>query len=113
MAAECIFCRIASGDAEARVAYETDDLIAFHDANAQAPIHILIIPRKHIPRLDAADDADAPLLGALLLAARNIAAQENLSAFRLVANNGAGAGQSVDHLHFHLLAGRNFSWPPG
>ena len=113
MAADCIFCRIASGDAEARVVYETDDLMAFHDMNAQAPIHILVIPRQHIARVSAAEPGDAGVLGALLLAAGEIAEQENLDAFRLVTNNGAGAGQSVDHLHFHLLAGRNFSWPPG
>ncbi len=72
-----------------------------------------MIPRQHIARVSEAEPGDADVLGALLLAAGKIAEQENLNAFRLVTNNGAGAGQSVDHLHFHLLAGRNFSWPPG
>jgi histidine triad (HIT) family protein len=112
--ADCIFCKIASGEINARIVYEDADTLAFLDLNPQAPKHALIIPRRHITRLTAAEDSDAELLGKLQLAAARTAKFLKVEdAFRLVTNNGKGAGQSVDHLHYHLLAGRKLMWPPG
>jgi histidine triad (HIT) family protein len=94
--------------------FEDDDLIAIKDINPQAPTHLLIIPKKHISGLSAAGDEDAALLGKLQLAARDLARRGKLEAgFRVVVNNGRGAGQTVDHIHYHLLAGRRMAWPPG
>ena len=110
----CPFCRIVAGELPASKVYETDTLLAFHDLSPKAPTHILVIPKKHIARLADAANADAALLGELMLAAGTIARQEGVGeGFRLVLNNGAEAGQSVFHLHLHLLAGRRMSWPPG
>ncbi|MCI7043999.1 HIT domain-containing protein [Candidatus Avelusimicrobium faecicola] len=109
----CIFCGIADGSVKSQLVYEDDEVVAFKDLNPQAPTHLLIIPRKHIARLDEAQPQDALLLGKLLLVAQKLAKQFNLKDFRLVTNNGKGAGQSVDHLHFHLMAGRRFNWPAG
>ena len=112
--ADCIFCRIAEGRVNAKVVHEDDDTLAFVDLNPQAPTHVLIIPKRHIERLAAAGEADAALLGKLQLAAAAVARKLNVEgSFRLVTNNGKGAGQSVDHLHYHLLAGRKLLWPPG
>ncbi len=112
--ANCLFCRIASGEINSRIVYEDPDVLAFMDLNPQAPTHILIIPRRHLDRLTSAAPEDAELLGKLQLAAAKIAADLKVEgAFRLVTNNGRGAGQSVDHLHYHLLAGRKLMWPPG
>lgn len=111
---DCIFCRIANGEIPARIELETDDLVAFHDLAPQAPWHLLVVPKRHLASLGAAQESDAPLLGRLLTAARELAhAAGHGDAFRLVANCGESAGQSVFHLHFHLLAGRRFGWPPG
>lgn len=109
----CIFCGIAEGSIKSQLIYEDDDVVAFKDLNPQAPTHILIIPRQHIARVSEAGDADALILGKVLLVARDLAKKLNLKDFRLVTNNGKGAGQSVDHLHFHLMAGRRFLWPAG
>jgi histidine triad (HIT) family protein len=109
----CIFCGIADGSIKSQLIYEDDDVVAFKDLNPQAPTHLLIIPRKHIARLSEADEKDALLLGKILLVAKKLAKQFDLKDFRLVTNNGKGAGQSVDHLHFHLMAGRRFLWPAG
>lgn len=109
----CIFCGIADGSIKSQLIYEDEDVVAFKDLNPQAPTHLLIIPREHIARLDEADDKHALLLGKLLLVAKKLAKQFNLKDFRLVTNNGKGAGQSVEHLHFHLMAGRRFNWPAG
>jgi histidine triad (HIT) family protein len=87
--------------------------VAFRDIAPQAPTHVLVIPRKPIARLSESEDADEALLGHLLGVARKVASQEGLGDFRLVVNDGAGAGQSVFHLHVHVLGGRSFSWPPG
>jgi len=111
--ADSIFGRIARGELAADVVYEDDRALAFRDINPQAPTHILVIPRKPIERLSGADSSDAPLLGHLLDVARKVASQEGLRDFRLVVNDGAGAGQTVFHLHVHVLGGRTFGWPPG
>lgn len=111
--ADTIFGRIARGEMDAKLVYEDDRALAFHDINPQAPTHLLVIPRKPIERLDAAGEADAGLLGHLLLVAKRVAADAGLSDYRLVVNNGSGAGQTVFHLHLHVLGGRPLSWPPG
>ena len=111
--ADSIFGRIARGELKADVVYEDDRALAFRDINPQAPTHILVIPRKPIERLSAADSSDAALLGHLLDVARKVASQEGLRDFRLVVNDGPGAGQTVFHLHIHILGGRTFDWPPG
>ena len=110
-----LFEKIAAGQIPARLVHEADDFIAFHDANPQAPVHVLIVPRRPIPRLAEAQPGDADLLGRMLLAARSIAADLGVaeSGYRLVINNGRDAGESVPHLHIHLLAGRALQWPPG
>jgi histidine triad (HIT) family protein len=110
---DTIFGKIARGEANADVVYEDDRALAFRDLTPQAPTHILVIPRKPIDRLSAAGEDDASLLGHLMLVARRVAADAGLEDFRLVVNNGAGAGQSVFHLHLHVLGGRPFGWPPG
>ncbi len=111
----CLFCRIVSGDVNAKKVYEDDQVIAFHDINPQAPTHVLIIPRKHIASLDALTEADVATVGTLVTRAAALAHELHLESegYRLVANNGEAAGQTVFHVHFHLLGGRNFGWPPG
>ena len=111
----CLFCRIASGDIPARKVYEDDEVYAFHDINPQAPTHILVIPRKHIPTLDDLEGGDSELVATVISRAVQIARdlQLNSDGYRIVTNNGAAAGQTVFHIHFHLLGGRNFGWPPG
>ena len=110
---DTIFGKIARGEAEARLVYEDDRALAFHDLSPQAPTHLLVIPRKPIERLAAAEEEDEALLGHLLLVAKRVAADAGLTDFRLVVNNGAGAGQTVFHLHVHVLGGRPMTWPPG
>ena len=111
---ETIFAKIIRREIPADIVYEDDRCLAFRDVNPQAPVHILVIPKQPIARLiDAADDDEA-LLGHLLLAANKVAADEGIGdAFRVAINNGAGVGQSVFHLHLHVLGGRSFTWPPG
>ena len=110
----CVFCRIAAGKAPARTVYEDDRIIAFDDIHPMAPTHILVIPRRHIENVAQAEAADASLLGEMMLAAAKIAQAEGIGGeFRLVTNSGAGAGQSIFHLHMHLLGGRRMGWPPG
>ena len=110
----CPFCRIAAGEAPARIVHRDDDVIAFHDTNPQAPVHLLLIPRKHISGVDALTQEDGEIVAKIFLTARKIVKEQNLEpGFRIVTNTGRGAGQSVFHLHFHLLAGRPFGWPPG
>jgi histidine triad (HIT) family protein len=109
-----IFSKIVSREIPAQIIYEDELCLAFRDINPQAPTHVLLIPKKEIPRLVDAKPEDQALLGHLLLAANKIAQQLGVEdAYRLVINNGEDAGQSVFHIHFHLLAGRAFSWPPG
>jgi histidine triad (HIT) family protein len=111
----CIFCKLAKGLVRADIIYQDSELLAFRDIHPQAPVHVLIIPRTHITALWDADDTDAVLMGRLLLAANTIAEQEgiNESGYRVVTNAGSDAGQSVDHLHLHVLGGRKLEWPPG
>jgi len=113
--ANCLFCRIANGEIPAKKLYEDDAIVAFHDVNPQAPTHVLVIPRRHIPSLDDMTEADAEAVGTTVLHATQIARQLRLEVdgYRLVCNNGPGAGQTVFHIHFHLLGGRTFGWPPG
>ncbi len=111
----CIFCRIVRGEIPAEVLHEEERLLAFRDVSPQAPEHILLIPREHIASVDHLADEDALLAGELLIAARDLARRVGLSedGYRLVTNIGADGGQSVGHLHVHLLGGRALSWPPG
>jgi histidine triad (HIT) family protein len=114
MAGKTIFKRIIDGEIKAEVIYEDDRCLAFRDIAPQAPTHVLVIPKREIASLDAVTDEDAALLGHLWLVIRNLARQLNLgSGYRVVANCGADGGQTVDHLHFHLLGGRQMTWPPG
>jgi histidine triad (HIT) family protein len=110
-----LFERIAAGEIPADIVRNDGEVLAIRDINPQAPVHILVIPRRVIPRLGQARDEDAALLGQLLLAARDIARQEGLdeTGYRLVINHGPHAGESVPHLHIHLLGGRPLDWPPG
>ena len=112
---DCIFCKIGTGEIPADLAYEDEHVVAFHDINPQAPVHVLVIPRRHLSTLLDAGEEDFELLGRLQLAAVEIARRQGLdeSGFRLVTNTLAGAGQSVFHIHVHLLGGRSLSWPPG
>ena len=111
--ADTIFGKIAKGEAQADIVYEDDRALVFRDLNPQAPTHLLVIPRKPLATLSEADQDDEALLGHLLLVANRAASEEGLENFRVVVNNGAGAGQTVFHLHIHVLGGRSFSWPPG
>lgn len=110
---ETIFSKIIDREIPADIVYEDDQCLAFRDVNPQAPVHVLIIPKKPIPKLSDAGDEDKELLGHLLLAANQVAAEQGLEDYRLNVNNGAGASQTVFHLHVHVLGGRPFSWPPG
>lgn len=111
----CIFCKIAKKEIPSKVVFEDDDVFAFHDTNPQAPTHVLVIPKRHITGLGEASPADEGVLGRLLLAARRVAEETGIaqSGFRTVINNGAHAGQTVFHLHVHVLGGRPMGWPPG
>lgn len=111
--ADCLFCGIAGGEGSADVVHEDEDVVAFRDINPQAPTHILVIPRKHISTVDDLQPEDAELVGKLFLAAKEVAAGLGLDGYRLVMNTGAPAGQSVFHIHLHLLGGRSLGWPPG
>jgi histidine triad (HIT) family protein len=115
-AADCIFCRIAAGEIPARIVRRTKDAVAFHDLTPQAPVHLLIIPtRHHAAARDATGAEGRELLGGLVAFAAEVATELGLDAtgYRLVTNTGPDAGQSVFHLHFHLMGGRKFAWPPG
>lgn len=110
---QCLFCRIVRGEIPAKIVHETPETIAFADINPQAPLHVLVIPREHVASLDAA--TDAAMVGRLALAAADIARREGVaeSGYRTVINTNADAGQTVFHIHLHLLAGRRLGWPPG
>jgi histidine triad (HIT) family protein len=111
----CIFCRIVNGSIPARVAHQDDQTLAFHDIDPRAPVHLLIIPRKHIAAVNELREGDADVMGELFMVARRLARELGVadSGYRMVVNNGPGAGQSVDHIHMHLLGGRPLKWPPG
>jgi len=110
---DCVFCSIANGKIPATKVLENDEVVVFHDLNPAAPTHMLVIPRKHIGTLDDAEASDQALLGKMLLTAREAAEQSGLSAgYRVLMNVQAGAGQSVFHIHLHVLGGRAFAWPP-
>jgi histidine triad (HIT) family protein len=110
----CLFCRIIRGEISAKKIFEDDHVFAFEDINPQAPAHVLIVPKKHLAGLKEADAADAEIIGRCHLAAAQIARQRKIEqGYRTVLNVGPGAGQSVFHLHVHLLGGRPLSWPPG
>ena len=115
MSQDCIFCKIAAGEFGGPPVYQDEHVTAFTDINPQAPTHILIIPNKHVASLNEATGEDRALLGQLMLTAAKIARDQGVSdqGYRLVTNTGPQAGQTVFHIHLHLLAGRNMTWPPG
>ncbi len=112
---DCLFCKIVAGTIPADIVAETDRALAFRDINPHAPVHILVIPKEHVPSLGVAGNEHRDLLGAVLLLARDVARSEGVaeSGFRTVLNTGNDGGQSVDHVHAHVLGGRLFGWPPG
>jgi histidine triad (HIT) family protein len=112
---QCLFCRIIKKEIPGRLVYEDSAIVAFEDINPQAPVHILVVPRKHIDSLMNLSQEDKELMGSLFLVANGLAKTHNLtpSGFRTVINTGPGGGQTVYHLHVHLLGGRQMTWPPG
>ena len=112
---DCLFCKIIKKEIPSDIVYETDSILAFNDINPQAPHHILIVPKKHIPTLNDLSEEDANLIGTLLLTAKDLAATRGIdeSGYRTVFNCNADAGQAVFHIHLHLLGGRPMTWPPG
>jgi histidine triad (HIT) family protein len=114
MSADCLFCKIVAGDIPAKRVYEDELCLCFADINPQAPTHLLIIPREHIASQAHAQEQHAPLLGHLMAKAAAIARSQRLDrGYRVVINTGPDGGQTVDHLHLHLLGGRHMNWPPG
>ncbi len=112
---DCLFCKIVTGDITADVVYESDSCIGFRDINPQAPTHVLVIPREHVATINDLPQGGAPIVGNLFLAAKAIAAAEGIAdeGYRTVVNCNRAAGQTVFHLHLHLLGGRDLDWPPG
>jgi len=112
---DCIFCRVVRREIPSKIVYEDDQLLAFEDVNPQAPVHLLVIPKKHIDQLSSLSSQDQGLGGALLQAANRLAKDKGISeeGFRVVINSGPKAGQTVFHLHLHVMGGRLFRWPPG
>jgi histidine triad (HIT) family protein len=114
MPADCLFCRIVAGEIPATKVHEDDAVVAIRDVNPQAPTHVLVLPVRHVASAADLTEADGPLLGRLFAVAADVAGREGLDGgWRLVTNVGPDAGQSVDHLHVHLLGGRRMAWPPG
>ena len=113
--ADCVFCRVVEGEIPAKKVFESDRLLAFEDINPVAPVHILIIPKTHISTLNDIEESDTKLMGEMMVCAKTLASDNRLSndGYRTVMNCMAGAGQSVFHVHLHLLGGRPFQWPPG
>lgn len=111
----CIFCKIAAGEIESNIVYRDERIVAFRDLNPQAPTHVLVIPRKHVATINDLGAEDAETAGRLFLVAAEVARSEGVdeSGYRVVMNCGEGAGQSVFHIHLHVLGGRAFRWPPG
>ena len=114
-ATNCLFCRIVNSELDADIVFENETVVAFRDINPKAPTHVLIVPRKHVATINDLEDGDASTVGEMFLAAKAIAAAEGLAepGYRVVMNCNEGAGQSVFHIHLHLLGGRGLSWPPG
>ena len=112
---DCLFCKIVAGEIPGEIVFESDSAIAFRDINPQAPTHVLVIPRRHIATINDLEEEDRSLVGDLYLAAKAIAAEEGIaeSGYRAVMNCNEGAGQSVFHIHLHVLGGRGLAWPPG
>lgn len=112
---DCLFCKILNGDIPADIVYESDSVIAFRDISPKAPTHVLVIPRKHVATINDLGEEDKDIIGSLFLAAKDIVRAEGLSdeGYRAVMNCNEGAGQSVFHIHLHVLGGRALSWPPG
>ena len=112
---DCLFCKIRDGEIQGDIVFEDDDVLAFNDVNPHAPVHVLIIPKKHISTVNDMSAEDVSVMGKLFSTAKNIALQRAVSedGYRLVVNSNEQAGQSVFHIHMHLLAGRNMTWPPG
>ncbi len=112
---DCAFCKIIAGEMPGDIIYEDEEIVAFHDINPQGPVHVLIVPRKHIDSVLDLSAEDRELVGAMLLRARDIAKKLGVDekGFRLVINTGKYAGQAVYHLHLHLIGGRRMTWPPG
>ena len=111
---DCIFCKIGKKEIASQMVYENESLFAIRDINPQAPVHLLIIPKQHISQINHLDDSNSKLAGELILLAKQLAIQEKVEdGFRLVFNNGTEAGQTVFHIHLHLLGGRKMTWPPG
>lgn len=112
---DCLFCKIADGRIPSNKVYEDDEVLAFHDIDPQAPVHVLVIPKRHIASADALTAEDAGTVMAMFAAAKRVAHELGVaqSGYRLVTNIGADGGQSVPHLHLHLLGGRSLQWPPG
>ena len=111
---DCIFCKLKDGEIPANVAYEDDRIFCFHDADPQAPVHVLMIPKKHIPSIDDVTDEDADLMGYMMTKVKDVAASLGLeNGYRVVINNGPDAFQTIKHLHFHVLGKRKMTWPPG
>jgi histidine triad (HIT) family protein len=112
---ECLFCKIVAKEIPADVIWESESALAFRDINPQAPMHVLVIPRRHIATINDLADSDSKTVGELFLAAKAIAAKEGLAedGYRVVMNCNAAAGQTVFHMHLHLLGGRQMTWPPG
>lgn len=112
---DCLFCKIVAGKIPATIALESDDIIAFHDIRPQAPTHVLFIPRRHIATINDCVQQDDALIGRMVLAAKAWAVEHGLaeSGYRLVFNVNSGGGQEIYHIHLHLLAGRQMTWPPG
>jgi histidine triad (HIT) family protein len=112
---DCIFCKIVEGGIPAKTLYEDEHAIVLDDINPQARVHMLVIPKRHVVSLDDTKETDATLLGQLMVVCVKMAREQGIagSGYRVVANTGRGAGQSVFHLHFHVLGGRQFEWPPG
>lgn len=111
---DCLFCNIVKGQIPSEKVYEDNDVYAFKDVNPEAPVHILIIPKRHIKSVDELEETDKELVGHIFLVAKKLAKENKLeNGYRIVSNIGEEGGQSVKHLHFHLLGGRSFNWPPG
>ncbi len=112
---DCIFCKIARRQLPAKIVYEDDDVVAFNDINPQAPVHVLVIPRKHIPRVADMVESDQQLMGKIIYTGKRVAEMLGIceEGFRLVFNNGRYGGQHVYHIHLHVLGGRPMGWPPG